>query len=152
MRTLADDRVMADLIARLERLGPEAERRWGTLTAPEMLCHLADVSRSILGGPKSGTATHKPRRVMKWLALYSPIPWPKARIRTPAEVDPHAKGTRPVEFERDRAGAISAVRALATAPPESFPPSHFMFGAMAAKDWQRWGYLHTDHHLRQFGH
>jgi hypothetical protein len=25
------------------------------------------------------------------------------------------------------------------------------FGAMLPKDWQRWGYRHTDHHLRQFG-
>jgi hypothetical protein len=29
--------------------------------------------------------------------------------------------------------------------------SHPMFGGMTAKDWMRWGYLHADHHLRQFG-
>jgi hypothetical protein len=26
-----------------------------------------------------------------------------------------------------------------------------MFGPMTEKDWMRWGYLHADHHLRQFG-
>jgi hypothetical protein len=29
--------------------------------------------------------------------------------------------------------------------------THPMFGEMTEKDWMRWGYLHADHHLRQFG-
>ena len=28
---------------------------------------------------------------------------------------------------------------------------HPFFGAMSPNQWLRWGYLHTDHHLRQFG-
>jgi len=28
---------------------------------------------------------------------------------------------------------------------------HPIFGAMKPWDWMRWGYLHADHHLRQFG-
>jgi hypothetical protein len=27
---------------------------------------------------------------------------------------------------------------------------HPMFGSMKRADWLRWGYLHADHHLRQF--
>ena len=30
-------------------------------------------------------------------------------------------------------------------------PRHAIFGAMTASDWMRWGFLHADHHLRQFG-
>jgi hypothetical protein len=26
-----------------------------------------------------------------------------------------------------------------------------MFGSMQRTDWLRWGWLHADHHLRQFG-
>jgi len=26
-----------------------------------------------------------------------------------------------------------------------------MFGLMPDRDWMRWGYLHMNHHLRQFG-
>jgi hypothetical protein len=29
--------------------------------------------------------------------------------------------------------------------------AHPIFGAMAKEEWHRWGYLHLDHHLRQFG-
>jgi hypothetical protein len=28
---------------------------------------------------------------------------------------------------------------------------HPLFDAMSERDWMRWGYLHVDHHLRQFG-
>jgi len=150
MKTLADAGVVADLVARLERLAAGAERRWGTLTPAEMLCHLGDCARSVLGGgagPRAGAG----RPLLKWLALYSPIPWPRGKIRTRPEVDPHDRGSRPAEFERDRAGAIEGMHRLAEAPPESFPPTHFMFGSLSADDWRRWGYLHTDHHLRQFG-
>jgi hypothetical protein len=79
------------------------------------------------------------------------VPWPRARIKTRPEVDPRVGGTRPGEFERDRAAAIEGVHRLAAAPAEAFPPSHFMFGRMDAADWRRWGYRHTDYHLRQFG-
>ena len=27
---------------------------------------------------------------------------------------------------------------------------HPAFGAMSAREWLRWGWLHADHHLRQF--
>jgi hypothetical protein len=73
VKTVADPRVVDGLGRRLERLTPATPRRWGTLCAHEMLCHLADASAS----------------------------------------------------------------------------GHF--GAMIPRDWQRWGYRHTDHHLRQFG-
>jgi hypothetical protein len=27
---------------------------------------------------------------------------------------------------------------------------HAIFGAMSRREWLRWGWLHADHHLRQF--
>jgi hypothetical protein len=150
VKTVADPDVVTDLVARLRRLRPDSERRWGTLTAPEMLCHLADCSSSVLKGGTRPQA-RKGRPLLKWVALYAPVPWPKGKIRTRPEVDPQAKGTRPLDFEQDRARAIDGVQQLGAAPADTFPPSHFMFGPMGAGDWRRWGYLHTDHHLRQFG-
>ncbi len=152
MRNLGDPRVVADLVSRLERVTPDAARRWGTLTPGEMLCHLADASRRILNSAgRKGPAPPPRRPLYKFLALYAPVPWPKGRIKTRPEVDPRLGGTRPGRFAEDRAAAIAGLRELAMAPPELFPPSHFMFGAMSAADWRRWGYLHTDYHLRQFG-
>jgi hypothetical protein len=28
---------------------------------------------------------------------------------------------------------------------------HPIFGELTEREWMRWGYLHTDHHFRQFG-
>jgi len=28
---------------------------------------------------------------------------------------------------------------------------HPLFDEMSERDWMRWGYLHADHHFRQFG-
>jgi hypothetical protein len=35
--------------------------------------------------------------------------------------------------------------------PLHSPGPHPMFGDLTSWQWMRWGYLHTDHHLRQFG-
>jgi hypothetical protein len=39
-----------------------------------------------------------------------------------------------------------------TAPPGTLVgQAHPIFGPMSDAAWLRWGYLHMDHHLRQFG-
>ena len=44
-------------------------------------------------------------------------------------------------------GAVPAVSCM----PNAGWPAHPFFGAMSSSAWLRWGYLHMDHHLRQFG-
>jgi hypothetical protein len=148
MRSIARTKDLEALVVRLRGLEPASQRRWGTLSPAEMLCHLGDASTSILahpGGPP------KPRRLLfKLIALYSPTPWPSG-IKTPAQADPRRDGSRPGEFERDRNRAIDGLRAMAQAPGSALPGYHGHFGPMSEWDWKRWAYRHTDHHLRQFG-
>jgi hypothetical protein len=43
-------------------------------------------------------------------------------------------------------------RTIADAPVDaSLEPAHGFFGTMSTRDWQRWAWKHTEHHLRQFG-
>jgi hypothetical protein len=147
MPTIADPRVLSGLITRLERLEPEAQRRWGTMTAGEMLCHLGDANTGVLD-PGRAPGNRRPRPLVKWLALVSPLHWPHSLV-TPKVVDPKAGGTRPGSFERDRARAAASLRAISAAT--SMSPAHSTFGPMSVRDWQRWAWKHTDHHLRQFG-
>ena len=160
MRTIAEHQTLSSLVERLSRLLPDTPRRWGTLTAGEMLCHLADTHESLLGTrippgpPPSGAPRPALKRlarpVVKWMALYTPIPWPKG-AKTRPWVDPKLQGTRPAEFEQDRGRAIASLRRLAVAAPTTLTTRHFMFGSMSARDWHRWAYRHVTHHLRQFG-
>jgi hypothetical protein len=120
------------------------------MSAQQMVCHLADWSRMVLGqkpvGARSGPLQ---RTALKWFVLYAPVPWPHG-IPTGAEVDQEREGTRPVEFAADLAQA-EALLELVTAPSRSLDRPHPVFGPMSNAEWLRLGYLHTDHHLRQFG-
>lgn len=148
MKSVADRGVMDELEARLAALRPDAKRRWGVLAPGEVLCHVADACASVLARP--GGAPGRRRRVLKWVALRTAFPWPRNRP-TLARIDPRRDGTKPTDFEADRRRAIEGLRAVAAAPPEALPASHFVFGAMTAEDWRCWAYRHADHHLRQFG-
>jgi hypothetical protein len=149
--SIADPAELERLIARLMRLEAEAERQWGTLTSNEMLCHLGDATDSVLGHRRTPDYRVNPRRrpVLKWLLLRTAFPWPRG-VRTRAGIDPKKEGTRPSEFERDRARVIAGLRELATRS-ENLSPSHGIMGQVTAEEWRIWAWRHTDYHLRQFG-
>jgi hypothetical protein len=148
-RALSDSSV-EELIARLQQLTPDTSRRWGTMTAHEMVCHIADSFRGVMGDRVMSMATASPlkRRAMRVIALHLPLPWPKG-ISTRPEMDPKRNGTRPVAFEADRREAIALLRRFVSS--DAHYVQHPMFGAMPRSDWLIWGHRHMDHHLRQFG-
>lgn len=152
MKNVAQPATLSGLESRLQALTPQSDRRWGTLTPEEMLCHLADSFESVLGVrvPPGPPSSGRPRPLLKWFILYSPTPWPKG-VKTRPGIDPRREGTRPGEFERDKGRAIRGLASLAAAPAEQLNPVHYLVGPMSRKDWRRWAYKHADHHLRQFG-
>ena len=138
------------LAERLSRITPNSPRVWGTMTPHEMLCHLSDSFHAMLGErPVSSGNWSAPRRaVFKWIAFRTPLPWPKG-IKTRPEVNPHRTGTKPMEFERDRADLLAVMRRFVAADSRFAP--HPMFGEMTRDEWMIWTFRHVDHHLRQFG-
>jgi hypothetical protein len=60
-------------------------------------------------------------------------------------------GTSPVEFERDCASLIALIERFCDRRSLGKVHPHPIFGELRDEEWLRWGYLHTDHHLRQFG-
>jgi hypothetical protein len=154
MKTLLNPRIREITGERIVRLRPDAERRWGRMNAHQMVCHLTDAYRGLLGDRSPSTAMREPklagRTVMKWVALYSPTPWPHG-VRTRPEIDQEKGGTRPADFELDLAAHESMCdRFLHNLHTVAARP-HFIFGSLSPSEWARWAYLHTDHHLRQFG-
>ena len=151
LRTVADPAVLRSLGERLARLTPDAARRWGTMTPQEMLCHLGDACEMVLRlRPRIKPVALRRRPFLKRLALWTPIRAPRNMATNP-EQDPRSAGTRPSEFARDRERVLTALRGIATADASTLEPAHGLLGVMSLRDWQRWAYKHTDHHLRQFG-
>jgi hypothetical protein len=121
------------------------------MSAHQMICHLCDSCRMAMGEkPVSDASGRLQRTLVKWIALYLPVRWPPG-IPTRPEVDQQVAGTRPVEFAADVA-ELEGLLELITTREKGFDwPVHPIFGRMSHAAWLRWAYLHTDHHLRQFG-
>ena len=151
MKTLARAADKAELVRRLRMVRPDHRRRWGRMTVHQMVCHIADAFRMATGAravtmeSNLFTAT-----VLKGVALYLPIPWMHG-IRTSREIDQLAGGTCPGVFSADLADAEAQLERFVTAAAALERMPHPIFGRMSSSAWLRWGWLHTNHHLRQFG-
>jgi hypothetical protein len=151
-RTLANPSDRAAIVERLGHVRPETPRQWGRMTAPQMICHLRDAFRGVMGERPSSTAAPAiPRwrqRLMKFVALHLPLAWPRG-MKTRPDSDQELGGTRPREFDADVAELVQICERFATGSWPRRP--HFLFGPLSDEEWGRWGYRHVDHHLRQFG-
>jgi hypothetical protein len=151
MKTLAHENDLQEVLQRLAQLTSTSQRRWGKMTAHQMVCHLTDSFKAVIGEKQVSSASKFfYRTFVKWLALYAPLPWPHG-VSTRPEMDQEANGTQPVEFAQDSRALEEMIRRVAAQPRDFVWHSHPLFGKMSDGDWLRWAYLHVDHHLRQFG-
>jgi hypothetical protein len=151
MSSLASQQGQAEILNRLAKLTADSPRQWGRMTVNQMLCHLAD-SYSLALGMKQASRMPVmiPRPVMKWVALNVPMRWPK-NLATRPEMAQEFGGTPPVGFEEDRQRLVEILKGFCEAERNFETIEHPIFLRMRHSDWLRWGYLHADHHLRQFG-
>jgi Protein of unknown function (DUF1569) len=150
LKTLGQTQCRQEITDRLGFVRVDSRRRWGKMTAHQMICHLCDSFRGVTGEkalqPRAGAF----RGLMKWGALYVPLKWPHG-FQTMPEMDQEIGGTRPVEFDADVRELRRAMERFTRQPRDFTWGPHPIFGVMADKEWMRWAYLHMDHHLRQFG-
>jgi hypothetical protein len=149
MKTLADEVDFNTLATRLASVTPSDQRHWGRMNPCQMLLHLSDAIRVPLGeklvSEKIGLLE---RTVIKWGAFWFPAPWPK-NFPTRPEIDQCLLGLTGGNFTAIQANALEQLTRLRTANVAGV--YHPMFGRLTQWEWMRWGWLHTDHHLRQFG-
>ena len=149
--TLENPRVRGELLDRLGRLRPDSAPQWGRMSAHQMVCHLCDSARMAIGERDVRPATGLYQRtLLKWLALYAPLPWPPGIVTRP-EVDQVWGGTQPGEFSTDVETLRGLTARLIEQAPRIAGRVHPVFGRLSRQAWMRWAFLHMDHHLRQFG-
>jgi hypothetical protein len=149
MKTLLNLRDRNEVLDRLARLRPDSRPRWGTMSAPQMVCHLSDSFRCSLGGKHvNPTGTVWTRTLLRWAALWVPRHWPHG-VKTPPELDQQQGGTPPAEFLADVEQLMILLERFCDWDGEFAP--HAFFGQMSRAERMRHAYLHMDHHLRQFG-
>jgi len=149
MKTLARANDAREIRGRLEALGEGDGGLWGVMQVGRMVCHLAD-SYEVGLGERTVSAVRfpVPRGMLKWLALSVPLRWAKG-IKTAPELEVGKGASEPGAFAADKARMLALHDRFVASPKHL--GWHPFFGDMTTADWMRWGYLHSDHHLRQFG-
>ena len=150
LKTLARESDCAEIAERISMLTPTSQRHWGLMSIDGMLCHLYDAYTAGLGEKiVKSVKTPLPRPVSKFISLSLPMKWPR-NIPTTEEVRQGGGGTLPHNFTDDQARLLETLERFC-AYEQLAQVKHPFFGRMRHEDWTRWGYLHADHHLRQFG-
>ena len=149
MKTLLNVRDRNEVLDRLTGVRSESQRRWGRMSAHQMICHLSDSFRAALGEkqPSQSTTLFK-RSFFKWAALWLPFHWPHG-IKTRPEMDQEQGGTPPEEFASDLEKLHILFERFYRSEGEFAP--HPVLGQLSRTERMRHAYLHMDHHLRQFG-
>ena len=149
MKTLFDEASRRSLLARIDRVTPEAKAAWGKMNAEQMLCHIAEALK--LGtGELTATPKNLPIRYppLKQLIIYL-LPFPKGAPTAPElkRTTDAAAGT----LARSRAEVARLLEDIAGRSGQKQWPDHPAFGKLSRRAWGVLGYRHLDHHLRQFG-
>jgi len=146
-RSMFDDFCRQEVLTRLRGLKPDAQARWGRMSAPQMVAHLTDQMHHALGDAPVEARPGKLRGpLVRYASIYL-IPWPKGRIKGP----PEAFVTQPVSWQADVSELEGLLGRLATRGSEGDWPDHALFGHMSGRDWGVFIHKHFHHHLRQFG-
>ncbi len=140
-----------ELEQRIQKLSPNAIALWGKMNAGEMLCHLYD-------SLKVASGEVRPKHIGNFLTRMS---WLKKmvlrgrsfqkNVNTAKEVNPQRDGTKPTDFEKDKKRLLDEMQLYFEKAATLTPPEHPIFGNFSTEDWGRQVYMHTDHHLQQFG-
>lgn len=150
MKKLIDQACRYEIENRIAQLSPSDKGSWGKMSVHQMICHLMDSYNVALGEKNVSPATgFLQRTLIKSIALWVPINWAKG-FPTRPEIEQGKGGTRPTEFDADKNALRISLQRFCDSLPQPCP-QHPIFGPMQSNDWYRWGYLHADHHLRQFG-
>jgi hypothetical protein len=147
MQSIFSDHERRRLHCRIDALTPDAPRRWGRMTAHQMVCHLTDSVESAFDeeaeAPGTGPLSREP---LKWLVLHV-LPWPKGKMESPERLTRR----RPTVWDADVRALHDALERLAARDPSAHWPPSDVFGTLSRREWGALLRTHINHHLRQFG-
>jgi hypothetical protein len=139
-----------EILGRLAHVQEGQPPLWGRLYAAAMLRHLREAFELALKD-RPVKQHHRLLRgpQIRWLVLYSGVSWVR-NYQTVPEVDVLLKQEVVEDFEAERGKLVRIINRFSHCREERLLDKHPFFGKFRREDWMRWGYLHTDHHLRQF--
>ena len=148
MKSIFEPSTHAELLERLSRLTPDAERQWGKMTAGQMMEHTSRALEMATG-----------QIPMKQLFIGKAIGWIFKGKFLGEKPFPQNAPTGPSliikdepDFEATRQRLIALINDFRELGESgSHGNVHGFFGPLTGKQWGVTQYKHVDHHLRQFG-
>ena len=147
MKSLWQEKTRRELLARARSLTPAHRALWGKFTVDRMLAHMVDAF-----GMAMGEIEVRPRKV----PLIGRWPFNILFIRL-VGMPRNAPSAReilerpPVSIDAELRELEAAMDRFAAQNERTDWPAHPAFGKLSRRSWGVLGYVHTDHHLRQFG-
>ncbi len=149
MKNLYEAATVEDVKERAARLGPDCERQWGKMSAPQALAHCSAGLEWAVGDtvPPRMVVGRILGRIVKPMLLGDDKPM---RRNAPTAKSLLIADERDLRKERER--FIGLVDRFAKLGPEGCTKHpHSFFGRLTPQEWATLMYKHVDHHLRQFG-
>lgn len=148
-KNVFDPTVLNELLGRLDKLQPEAQRQWGKMEPAQMMAHCSSVL-------ERATGDEKPSKRPFIGYLMGPL------VRTIITNDKPFKQNSPTgkEFlikddkdfgkEKERLANV-LTRFSRGGVSAASNRRHPFIGKFSAEEWNKSTYKHLDHHFRQFG-
>ena len=148
MKTVFDESTHNELLERFARLAPDAERRWGKMSASQMMEHAARALEMAAG--KKPIQQRFIGKAIGWIfksGFLGEKPIPRS---APTGRSFIIHGEPDFEATRKRLTDVMAeFHGLGEGGTDG--NIHGFFGSLSGKQWGETQYKHLDHHLRQFG-
>lgn len=146
MSRLHDPQVRGALKTRVQALRADSPRKWGTMSADQMMWHVSQALDLCMGNLSGGIekAPPLPKPILRFLVLS--VPWPKG---APTSKVTKAAGEKR-DFEAERARCLRLIDEFAARPIDGQWPLHPILGRMSGDQYSRLQAKHLNHHLTQF--
>ena len=132
------------ILERIQSLGEESPRLWGSMSLPQALAHMRGQLELAVGERKVARVPFPRIPGLSYLIVHH-LPFPKG-----APTAPELLTSDPADLETERRLLLDAIEKAATRGPEGPFEPHPAFGRLSGNSWGVLMARHLDHHLRQF--
>ncbi len=149
MKNFFKPKVRAEILARLDKLQPDSKPLWGKMNINQCVVHMMEAFDTAVGRrkPKLQYLPLYPPFILRYFLLHTKY---KRGPLNEREIDDYPKYTiLPEYFEDDLACLKSSIENCYNS--KTFVPRHVIAGKFSKKQWGKFIYNHTNHHLKQFG-
>ena len=152
MKTIFEKSAYDNILQRVNQLSPDSERLWGKMTPNQMLCHLSDPIRDIMGiRPMQAMLPLPVQQQVKAIVLGEGA-WEKnQQTLPPYSQDEDGSGTKPTNFEQDRKALSDLLEQVYNTPADFAFQPHAILNVLSRQEVGVYLWKHADYHLGQFG-